>query len=118
MGIYMSENEFELKKRRLLLQLLNDLESELCKQGLWQEDKPGESALSSTAPFAIDTLTFTQWLQFIFIDKMSYLLQYSLPLPESMSVLPMAEEYFKSQSVNSAGITEIIGRIDLLISEK
>ena len=114
----MLENEFELKKRRLLLQLLHDLESELHKQGLWQADKPSESALSSTAPFAIDTLTFTQWLQFIFINKMSHLLQFSLPLPQAMSVSPMAEEYFKSHSVNSAEITAIIGRIDLLISEK
>lgn len=113
-----NENEFELKKRRLLLALLNDLESELRKQSLWQATRPSESALSSTAPFAIDTLTFTQWLQFIFIGKMSHLLQFSLPLPQAMSVLPMAEEYFKSRSVNSAGITAIIGRIDLLLSEK
>ena len=114
----MLENELQLKKRRLLLPLLNKLESELRKQGLWQVGKPSASALSSTAPFAIDTLTFVQWLQFIFLDKMSYLLQFALPLPESMSVLPMAEEYFKNRSVNSAEITEIIGRIDLLISEK
>lgn len=114
----MLENEFESKKRRLLLQLLNDLESELRKQGLWQKSKPSESALNSSAPFAIDTLTFTQWLQFIFIDKMSHLLQFSLPLPESISVLPMACEYFKNHSINSAEITDIIGRIDLLIGEK
>ena len=118
LGVYMSGNEFELKKRRLLMQLLNALESELRKQSLWQADKPSEAALSSTAPFAIDTLTFTQWLQFIFIEKMSYLLQFSLPLPESISVLPMAEEYFKSHPVNSAEITDIIGRIDRLVSEK
>ncbi len=113
----MLENEFELKKRRLLLQLVNDLESELRKQELWQESKPSAAALSSTAPFAIDTLTFIQWLQFIFIKKISHLLQFSLPLPQAMSVLPMAEEYFKSLAVNSTEICEIIARIDLLISE-
>ncbi len=113
----MLENEFELNKRRLLLQLVNDLESALRKQQLWQANEPSESALSSTAPFAIDSLTFTQWLQFIFIRKISYLLQFSLPLPQAMSVLPMAEEYFKSLAVNSSEITSIIGRIDLLISE-
>jgi uncharacterized protein YqcC (DUF446 family) len=113
----MSENQFELKKRRLLLQLLNDLESALAKQGLWQTNKPSEAELSSTVPFAIDTLTFVQWLQFIFIDKMTYLLQLSMPLPQSMLVLPMAEEYFKKQAVNSTKIINIIGRIDLLISE-
>jgi uncharacterized protein YqcC (DUF446 family) len=113
----MSENEIELRKRRLLLQLINELESELRKQGLWQASKPSERALSSTLPFAIDTLTFTQWLQFIFIDKMSYLLQFSLPLPESIAILPMAEEHFKSRSVNSAELLAIISRIDCVISE-
>ena len=113
----MSETELQLKKRRLLLELLNQLESELRKQGLWQASKPSESALSSTAPFAIDSLTFVQWLQFIFLEKMTQLIQFSLPLPESMSVLPMAEEYFKNQSVSSAAIIAVIARIDLLISE-
>ncbi len=119
----MLENELALqpessKKRHLLLQLLNELEHELRLLNLWQNTAPSEQALSSSEPFAIDTLTFVQWLQFIFIDKMSHLLQFSLPLPESMSVLPMASEYFKSQSVNSANITNIIGRIDLLINER
>ncbi|MCW8995279.1 MAG: YqcC family protein [Psychromonas sp.] len=113
----MSEKQFELKKRHLLLQLLNNLQGELRKQGLWQADKPSELSLNSTLPFAIDTLTFTQWLQFIFIVKINYLLEFSLPLPESISVLPMAKEYFKDQDVNSTEITAIIGRIDLLISE-
>lgn len=113
----MLENEFELNKRRLLLQLVNDLESELRRQGLWQESKPSDAALNSTAPFAIDSLTFVQWLQFIFIEKMANLLQFSQPLPNAISVLPMAEEYFKSHAVKCAEITDIIGRIDLLISE-
>ena len=84
---------------------------------LWQAGKPSESALSSTAPFAIDSLTFEQWLQFIFLEKMTQLIQFSLPLPGSMSVLPMAEEYFKNQPLSSAAIIAVIGRIDLLISE-
>lgn len=113
----MSVSEFELKKRRLLLQLLNELESELRKQGLWQENKPSDAELNSAVPFAIDTLTFVQWLQFIFIDKMGKILQFSQPLPGAISVLPMATEQFKNLTVNSAEIINIIGRIDLLISE-
>ncbi|MFT6985051.1 MAG: hypothetical protein ACJAT7_000858 [Psychromonas sp.] len=119
----MSENEFILspgsrKNRHLLLQLLAELEQELRQLNLWQSSVPSEQALSSCAPFAIDTLTFVQWLQFIFIDKMCHLLQFSLPLPESMSVLPMASEYFKALPVNSTDIKGIISRIDLLINAR
>jgi uncharacterized protein YqcC (DUF446 family) len=108
----------DCKQRHLLLQELNGLEAELRLLNLWQSMPPSISALSSRAPFAIDTLTFVQWLQFIFIGKISHLLQFSLPLPVAMSVQPMASEYFKRVAVNSAPIIEIIGRIDLLINNK
>lgn len=119
----MSDNEFiarsgDSKKHPSLLQLLGELERELRRLDLWQSTTPDAQALSSSAPFAIDTLTFVQWLQFIFIDKMGHLAEFSLPLPESMSVLPMANEYFKGLSVNAAKINDIIGRIDLLINTR
>lgn len=113
----MLNSKFELKKRRLLLQLLHKLENELRTAGLWQETKPSQQALDSRAPFAIDTLSFVQWLQFIFLDKMVKLVHLSQPLPKSMLVLPMATEYFKNLSLNSTEIIKIIGRIDLLFSE-
>ena len=112
----MIDNQFELKKRRLLLQLINQLEEHLRLQNLWQSDKPSAAALSSNVPFAIDSLTFVQWLQFIFIDKITYLLQFSLPLPKTISVLPMAEESFKKNSIHAVEVLDIIERIDLLIS--
>ena len=114
----MSENQLELKKRRLLLQLINQLEDQLRLQNLWHSEKPCEAALNSQVPFAIDSLTFVQWLQFIFIDKMTYLLQFSLPLPDAMSVYPMAEESFKQNRIDASDILYIIKSIDLLISEK
>lgn len=110
--------ENESIKSSLLLQLLNELEAELCRLQLWQVDKPNIEALSSVVPFALDTLSFPQWLQFIFIDKLTQLLKLSLPLPKSISVLPMAEEYFKSQSIDSIKIVHIIAHIDRLLSEK
>jgi uncharacterized protein YqcC (DUF446 family) len=113
----MKDNQYELKKRHLLLQLVNQLEEQLRIENLWQLQRPSEAALSSNVPFAIDSLTFVQWLQFIFIDKMTYLLQFSLPLPKAMSVLPMAEESFKKNSIHAVEVLDIIERIDLLISE-
>ena len=113
----MMGNRLESEKHCLLMTLLNDLESELQKLGIWQKNKPSESALSSVLPFAIDTLTFVQWLQFIFIERMRYILRFSLALPESISVTPMAEEYFKHQPINSIKVLTIMGKIDCLISE-
>ena len=49
--------------------LLNELEAELIKQGLHTPDRPSDEALASTQPFAIDTMSFPCWLQWIFIER-------------------------------------------------
>ena len=113
----MQKNENTGNQAQQLLALLNDLEGELRDKSLWDEFVPSETALNSTVPFSIDTLTFCQWLQFIFIPKMSMLVQQKLPLPRTMLVLPMAEESFKNIAVDSAGLLAIIGRIDHLLSD-
>ncbi|MFT6927605.1 MAG: hypothetical protein ACJAZP_003242 [Psychromonas sp.] len=110
----MLKNELELKKHRLILPLLAALENELRNKGLWQETKPEQQALDSREPFAIDSLSFVQWLQFIFLDKMNQRVRLLQPLPSTMLLLPMAQEYFKTMAGNSTEITAIIGRIDLL----
>ena len=109
--------QLEQEKRQLIGALMNELEQALRVQKLWHSESPSEQALASTEPFAIDTLNFTQWLQFIFIEKISVLLQLNLPLPTAMAIAPMATEYFKSQSINSAEIVALITRIDLTINE-
>lgn len=110
--------QFEQKRRQRLAALLTELESLLRTQGLWQTQRPSEQALASSEPFAIDTLNFTQWLQFIFIEKISVLLQLNLALPGAMAIAPMATEYFKMQANDGAEIVAIITRIDLTINEK
>lgn len=113
----MTNSEIETKKRQLLAQLLTQLEDQLRAQNLWQADKPSPQALASREPFAIDTLTFVQWLQFIFIEKMRVLLAYSQALPIAVSIHPMATEYFKGISTDCREIEKIIARIDLLLNE-
>ncbi len=115
--ISMLNNEIELDKHRLLRPLLQQLERELHSLGLWQEEKPSAQALASRAPFAIDSLSFVQWLQFIFLDKMTQLVSCGHPLPEAMLILPMATEYFKNLPHNSTEIIDTISRIDDLFTE-
>ncbi|PKF62792.1 hypothetical protein CW745_05050 [Psychromonas sp. psych-6C06] len=105
-------------KRQRLASLLSELEALLRKENLWQSTRPSEQALASEMPFAIDTLQFPQWLQFIFIEKMTQILQLNLTLPNEMSVAPMASEYFKTASHSNLEIVALITRIDLLMNEK
>lgn len=100
-----------------LSQLLTALEAELRAQGRWDEHRPAEAALQSTQPFAFDTLSFDQWLQWILIPRMHELLLLQMPLPSSCAIAPMAEESYGQDDPGGARIVLIIADIDLLLTE-
>ena len=55
------------------------IERELRVLGWWQEQAPSAEALASQEPFCVDTLTFEQWLQWIFLPRMKQLLEAGAP---------------------------------------
>ncbi|HEY7885114.1 MAG TPA: YqcC family protein [Cellvibrionaceae bacterium] len=99
--------------------ILMDIEKELRELGLWESEPPSAEALASTQPFAIDTLTFSQWLQFVFIPGMYRLVENRDALPASCHIAPMGEEYFRLQpQLNSATLVAHLHRIDRLLTRK
>ncbi len=70
--------------------LLEQLVSQLQQSGLWQSEPVPQSALESQVPFAIDSLSFEQWLQFIYLPRMQLMLDQDEPWPQA-SIAPMAE---------------------------
>jgi len=103
--------------RELASQLL-DVEKALRKMNCWSDAMPPLSALASTEPFALDTLEFTEWLQFIFLPRMNLLVQAAAPLPENCKISPMAEEYFKDFSGQPAELIIVLELIDALLSNE
>lgn len=97
--------------------LLIDIEAELRQLNLWQGTMPSPEALASTEPFAIDTLSFPQWLQFIFLVKLYALIEQQQPLPSRCSITPMASEYFKQRSLNAEKLLAALFRLDTVLSE-
>lgn len=102
-----------------LFTLLTQLEQEMVAAGQWASESPAASAFQSTQPFCIDTMSFAQWLQFIFVQRLATLIQQQQPLPHlpvGQGVSPMAEEFFKNQPEYKR-LLGIIKQIDLLLSE-
>ncbi len=99
-------------------QALFTLEGELRRLDLWEEETPSSEALASTQPFAVDTLSFPQWLQFIFIPRLYRLVEHRSPLPTNSGIAPMAEEYFKTLTVNSDELVAQLETLDDLLSTK
>lgn len=104
-------------KQLQLSRLLQRLEQELQYIALWEEIMPQAEALASEEPFCIDTLKLSQWLQWIFIPKMSYLLEQRMPLPNFCGIHEVAEEAFKGMETDIEQLLSIIREIDEVISE-
>lgn len=98
-------------------QALFTLEGELRRLDLWEEEMPSSEALASTQPFAVDTLSFPQWLQFIFIPRLYQLVEHRSSLPGNSGIAPMAEEYFKTLNFNSAELVAQLETLDQLLSK-
>ena len=96
--------------------LLPALAQELLNLGLWNAQSPPAEALASTAPFAIDYLSFPEWLQFILIPRLQALIDQGQALPNTCGVQPMAEEYFKTHSPGCAALLRLIAQLDKLLS--
>lgn len=102
------------KKQTLIL--LTQLKQELKYLTLWQSSQPSLSDMSSTLPFHYDTLTFEQWLQFVFIERISLLIEKNQTLPSEICLLPMAEESFKKLGDQANTLLEVINQLDCLLS--
>ncbi|OUS32729.1 hypothetical protein A9Q98_01000 [Thalassotalea sp. 42_200_T64] len=103
-------------KHQQLPLLLKALTTALRAINLWQNKRPSNFALASTEPFCVDTLSFAQWLQFIFIEKMQKMLTKNLALPTQIALSPMAEEAFKEKADTAAELINVIADIDELLS--
>lgn len=99
-------------------QLLRSLEAEMRRQDRWEARPPPSEALHSVVPFAVDTLSFDQWLQWILLPRLHELLVRQLPLPTNCAIEPMAEEVYGPDDPAGARIVAILGDIDALLTDR
>lgn len=95
--------------------LLN-IEAEMRRIEVWSSEPPSEQALASTQPFCIDTLAFTEWLQFVFLVRMKVIVEQGRGLPDVSGIAPMAEEYFRARPEPGERLVRELEAIDRLIS--
>ncbi|GGB38876.1 hypothetical protein GCM10011502_10190 [Oceanisphaera marina] len=92
------------------------IERELKALSWWQSEPPSAAALASTEPFCLDTLTFSQWLQFVLLVRLQAMLEAGVPLPNNISIYPMATESFKPLAVDTRALEEAIAGLDETLS--
>ena len=97
-------------------ELLIDIESELRVLGLWSQVPPSQKALASEQPFCVDTLTLSQWLQYVFLPTLYQLMEDGEALPRRCGVAPMAEEYFRGSELATDALIKALQQLDITLS--
>jgi len=94
------------------------IEIELRELDVWQHEPLPDEAFESSQPFCLDTMEFTQWLQFVFLDRMKSLVEAGHPLPSVSGIAPMAEEHFRGRPESGDGLIQALDEMDRLLSRK
>ncbi|WP_210396878.1 YqcC family protein [Motiliproteus sediminis] len=105
-----------MSEREQLRRHLLALESELRRLKLWQPSPPSADALASSEPFCVDTLSLSEWLQWLLIPRINALLDGQLPLPAGCNITALAEESFKNEEQDCSRLIQLIGAIDASIT--
>ncbi|PID65829.1 MAG: pseudouridine synthase [Gammaproteobacteria bacterium] len=102
-----------------ITQEINALASALSCQGLWTQATPSAQQLASREPFCIDTMTFEQWLQWVFIPQLSDLLKQPSfnGLPNHSDIHPIADYLLAAYPQDTQAITATIKKIDELLNQ-
>jgi len=91
------------------------IEAEMRDCSLWSSQTPIEKALKSIQPFCVDTLQFTEWLQFVFLPKMKEIIEQGWLLPSSSDISAMAEESFSLYQVNTNNLLNLLIECDEIL---
>lgn len=73
---------------------LQALQAEMSALDLWSALPPSAEALASTMPFMYDTLEFHQWLQWVFVPRLSALIDARSALPGNCNIHALGEHEF------------------------
>lgn len=83
------------EKPEIVKEKISQIEAEMRRIGLWQEEPLPEEAYDYTLAFAKDTMAFHQWLQFIFIPQVRELAENYEQFPKKSQVGISAKHVFE-----------------------
>ena len=92
------------------------IEAEMRRIGFWRDVPPPSEAFTFTQPFAMDTMTFTSWLQFIFIPRVQEIIAKKGTFPRSSQVSAQAVREFDGIDEASELVT-MLSEFDTFIEE-
>jgi uncharacterized protein YqcC (DUF446 family) len=93
--------------------MIDAIEAELHQAGFWQETPLPPEAYQFKAAFAMDTMAYTQWLQFIFIPRVRTIIETRGNLPARSQVGVQAVREFDGVP-QADGLQALLSEFDAL----
>jgi uncharacterized protein YqcC (DUF446 family) len=93
---------------------LDQIEAEMRSIGMWSDVAPSAEKFQSRVAFYGDTMSFDQWLQFVFVPRVRDVLSGASPAPKSSSVGAQAVREFDGLD-KANRLTGLLGEFDRLI---
>lgn len=97
-------------------QYLSDLQIAMRLHNVWDATPPSLEAMANPQPFCVETLSPTQWLQWVFIPRMNAILEANAQLPRNFAITPYLEEALKNEAYLKA-ICEPLLKLELLLKD-
>jgi len=96
---------------------LDRIEAEMRRLGIWDVPDPGPDALKNGGAFGMNTMSFEQWLRWVFVPRVRKLLETGGPWPTSSDVGIAAMRNFDGQD-ESSGLVTMLCEFDALFTEE
>jgi len=78
----------------LVKQRIDEIEAEMKRIGYWSDEPLPPEAYNFHRAFAMDTMAFSQWLQFVFVPRVQELVESGGPFPGRSQVGAQAVREF------------------------
>ncbi len=89
--------DYETARRKI-----EAIEAEMNRQGMWSAEPPPPEAFNFRAAFAMDTMPFVHWLQFVFIPRVREIIATHGNFPSDSQVGAQAVREF--DGINEASV--------------
>lgn len=94
---------------------IDAIEAEMKRIGYWSSDPLQEEAYDFKQAFAMDTMTFPQWLQFILIPRVHQIISEKGDFPTDSMVGVQAMREFDGNA-DAAHLVSLLGEFDRLFT--
>ncbi len=92
---------------------LDEIVAEMKRIGFWQDEPLQPEQYDFRSAFALDTMTFNQWLQFIFVPRVAQILESQGTFPTRSQVGAQAIREYDSFP-EAAQLVTLLGEFDTL----